>query len=184
MKDWFKRFTDFDDPNKLMPWKDKSPEPQGEHPEDRPEIPIKPGWYFAMYFIMGVGFDTLFPTYVVSRERTLHARRRGWCSSGAILNSTSLVRYRNARTNHETNKPAHVLITEGPYSFSRNPIYLGYMCLFLGLGIFLNNLWIFVLGAPLLATVQVAIIAREEDYLTEKFGEEYGEYCQSVRRWL
>ena len=36
MKDWFKRFTDFDDPNKLMPWKDKSPEPQGETPEDRP----------------------------------------------------------------------------------------------------------------------------------------------------
>ena len=64
MKNRFKKFLDFDDPNKLMPWKDKSPEPQGEEPEDRPEIAIKPAWYFAMYFIMGVGFDTLFPTNV------------------------------------------------------------------------------------------------------------------------
>ncbi len=183
MKDWFKRFTYFDDPNKLMPWKDKSPEPQGEEPEDRPEIPIKPGWYFVMYFIMGVGFDTLFPTYAFP-ENVRFTLGVGLVIAGAVLNSTSLVCYRDTRTNHETNKPAHALITEGPYRFSRNPIYLGYMCLFLGLGIFLNNLWIFVLGAPLLATVQVAIIAREEDYLAEKFGEEYGVYCQSVRRWL
>ena len=183
MKDWFRRFTDFDDPNKLMPWKNKSPEPQGETPEDHPHIPIKPVWYFAMYFIMGVGFDTLFPTYVFP-ENVRFTLGAGLVLAGAVMNSTSLVCYRNARTNHETDKPARVLITDGPYRFSRNPIYLGYICLFLGLGIFLNNLWIFVLGTPLLATVQVAIVAREEDYLTEKFGEEYGEYCQSVRRWL
>ena len=183
MKDCFKKFTDFDDPNKLMPWKDKSPEPQGETPEDRPEIPIKPGWYFAMYFIMGVGFDTLFPTYVFP-EIVRFTLGAGLVFVGAVLNSTSISRFKNAHTNHETNKPARVLITDGPYRFSRNPIYLGFIFLYLGLGIFLNNLWIFVLGAPLLVTVQVVIIAREEDYLTGKFGEEYGEYYQSVRRWL
>ena len=183
MKDRFKKFLDFDDPNKLMPWKNKSPEPQGEEPEDRPEIPIKPGWYFAMYYIMGVGFDTLFPTnfFPESVRFTLGV---GLVLAGAILNSTSLGRFKKARTNHETNKPARVLITDGPYSFSRNPIYLGFMCLYLGLGIFLNNLWIFVLGALLVATIQALIVAREEDYLAGKFGEEYGEYCQSVRRWL
>ena len=136
-----------------------------------------------MYFIMGVGFDTLFPTYAFP-ENVRFTLGVGLVIAGAVLNSTSLVCYRDTRTNHETNKPANALITEGPYRFSRNPIYLGYMCLFLGLGIFLNNLWDIRLGAPLLATVQVAIIAREEDYLTEKFGEDYGEYCQSVRRWL
>ena len=183
MKDRFKKFLDFDDPNKLMPWKNKSPEPQGEEPEDRPEIPIKPGWYFAMYYIMGVGFDTLFPTNVFP-ESVRFTLGVGLVLAGAILNSTSLGRFKKARTNHETNKPARVLITDGPYSFSRNPIYLGFMCLYMGLGIFLNNLWIFVLGAPLVATIQALIVAREEDYLAGKFGEEYGEYCQSVRRWL
>ena len=58
------------------------------------------------------------------------------------------------------------------------------MCLYMGLGIFLNNLWIFVLGAPLVATIQAVIITREEDYLAGKFGEEYGDYCRNVRRWL
>ncbi len=183
MKDRFKKFLDFDDPNKLMPWKNKSPEPQGETPEDRPEIAIKPVWYFTMYFIIGVGFDTLFPTNAFP-ENLRFTLGAGLVLAGAILNSSSIGCLKRHHTNHETNKPARVLITDGPYRFSRNPIYLGFMCLYLGLGIFLNNLWIFVLGAPLFITVQAVIVAREEDYLAGKFGEEYSDYCQSVRRWL
>ena len=183
MKDRFKKFLDFDDPNKLMPWKDKSPEPQGEEPEDRPEIAIKPAWYFVMYFIMGVGFDTLFPTNVFP-EKVRFTLGAGLVLFGAVLNSTSLGCFRKAHTDHATDAPARVLITDGPYRFSRNPIYLAFMCLYMGLGIFLNNLWIFVLGAPLIATLQAVIIRREEDYLAEKFGAEYGEYHLSVRRWL
>ena len=102
MKDRFKKFLDFDDPNKLMPWKDKSPEPQGEEPEDRPEIAIKPAWYFVMYFIMGVGFDTLFPTNVFP-EKVRFTLGAGLVLAGAILNATSLARFRKAHTNHETN---------------------------------------------------------------------------------
>ena len=136
-----------------------------------------------MYFIMGVGFDTLFPTNVFP-EKVRFMLGAGLVLAGAILNSTSLGCFRKAHTNHATDAPARVLITDGPYSFSRNPIYLGFMCLYMGLGIFLNNLWIFVLGAPLVATIQALIVAREEDYLAGKFGEEYGEYCQNVRRWL
>ena len=167
MKDRFKKFLDFDDPNKLMPWKDKSPEPQGEEPEDRPEIAIKPAWYFVMYFIMGVGFDTLFPTNVFPRKCASRSGR-GWCfSAPSSIQPLWGASGKPTRTMRRM-PPARVLITDGPYRFSRNPIYLAFMCLYMGLGIFLNNLWIFVLGAPLIATLQAVIIRREEDYLAGK----------------
>ena len=179
----FQKFLDFDDPNKLMPWKDKSPDPQGETPEDRPEVPIKPAWYFLMYFILGIGFDTLFPTNAFP-ENIRFTLGAGLVLAGAILHSAATGRFRKAGASHATDKPARVLLTDGPYRFSRNPIYLGSLSLYLGLGVFFNNLWIFLLGAPLFITIQVVIVLREEDYLEGKFGEEYRAYRLGVRRWF
>ncbi len=181
--EWFKKFLEFDDQNRLMPWKRKRPEPQGEAPEDHPSVSIKPGWYFMMYFIIGVGFDTLFPTDAFS-ENVRFTLGVSLVLLGAILNASATRRFRRAHTHHEVDKPARALITDGPYRFSRNPIYLGFIALYLGLGVFLNNLWIFVLGAPLTLTIQVVIASREEDYLEGKFGEEYRAYRERVRRWL
>ncbi len=179
----FRKFLDFDDPNRLMPWRRGRPEPQGETPEDRPDIPIKPGWHFTMYFLMGVGFDTLFPTDAFS-ESVRFTLGAGLVLAGAILHASAIGRFRKAGTRHETDKPARALIADGPYRLSRNPIYLGWMSLYLGLGIFFNNLWIVFLGAPLFATLQVAIITREEEYLEGKFGADYRAYREGVRRWL
>ncbi len=183
MKNWFGKLLDSDDPHLLAPWKDKSPEPQGETPEDRPDVSIKPAWYFIIYFIMGVGFDTLFPAQVFpeSMRFTLGA---GLVLLGALLNSTSIARFKKHHTHHALDKPAHTLVTDGPYRFSRNPIYLGYACLYVGLAIFLDNAWIFVLAAPLVATIHVVVVRPEEDYLAGKFGGEYHDYCGRVRPWL
>ena len=81
-------------------------------------------------------------------------------------------------------KPQHMLITSGPYRFSRNPLYLG------------GNVFIF-LGAALLFGSPTALIAtaihiplmdlfirREEKQLEQEFGEEWVRYKNRVRRWL
>lgn len=183
MTGWIRKLLASEDPARLAPWKNRRPEPQGEAPEDRPDVPVKPAWHFIMYFIMGAGFDALFPTDAFS-ENARFTLGTGLVAAGAILHSAAIGRLRKAGTPHATDRPARVLVTGGPYRFSRNPIYLGLISLYLGLGIFLNNLWIFVLGAPLIATIQVVIVAREEDYLEGKFGEEYRAYRKAARRWL
>ena len=67
---------------------------------------------------------------------------------------------------------------------SRNPIYLAFYLLHLGIAIWVNSLW---LVAALIASVAVMagfVIPREEQYLERRFGDEYLDYKRSVRRWV
>jgi len=81
-------------------------------------------------------------------------------------------------------KPTTALVTNGPYRFSRNPLYLSLLLFYLGLAALFNSLWIVVLVVPLLAVMQRGVIAREEIYLERKFGDEYRQYKACVRRWI
>ncbi|MCB0075891.1 MAG: isoprenylcysteine carboxylmethyltransferase family protein [Anaerolineales bacterium] len=81
-------------------------------------------------------------------------------------------------------QPTGRLVTTGPYSRSRNPLYLAAALFFLGLALLLNTVWGVV--ALLLAVVacRYLLIVPEERYLAAKFGADYGAYCASVGRWL
>lgn len=75
------------------------------------------------------------------------------------------------------------LITEGPFRWSRNPIYVGHSLVHAGGAFLIGSLW------PLLTLVPVVlylnrVIQREEARLRALFGEAYDRYCQRVRRWL
>jgi protein-S-isoprenylcysteine O-methyltransferase Ste14 len=76
------------------------------------------------------------------------------------------------------------LLTQGPYAFSRNPMYLGWASMALGLAVLLNSLWLAV--AALLASIYLhtVTIPREEQELQRTFGAEYQAYRRRVRRWL
>jgi protein-S-isoprenylcysteine O-methyltransferase Ste14 len=80
--------------------------------------------------------------------------------------------------------PSPELLLEGPYRFSRNPIYVGMTLIQLGLGLALNNLWISLLAPVSLLIVHFIAVLPEEKYLTEKFGADYKAYLRSVRRYL
>lgn len=84
--------------------------------------------------------------------------------------------------------PAHTdepreLITDGPFQYSRNPLYLSLIVSYLGLTAILNSLW------PLLPLVVLVwyfdrTAKREEAYLEAKFADEFRQYSENVRRWL
>lgn len=80
--------------------------------------------------------------------------------------------------------PSPELLLEGPFRFTRNPMYLGMTLFQLGLGLTVNNLWISLLAAPALFIVHVIAVLPEEKYLTKKFGENYKAYLVKVRRYL
>ncbi len=96
-----------------------------------------------------------------------------------------LRRFRRARTPFfDIRKPASVLITDGPYRFSRNPSYVSLTLLYLGVGIILNNGWILLLVVPVLLVMDLWVVRKEERHLETKFGENYLRYKAAVRRWL
>ena len=89
-----------------------------------------------------------------------------------------------ARTPVVPVRPARVVVTDGPFRFTRNPMYLGFTSAYLGLALLLNQAWPIVVLPLVLVVLRRFVIRREEAHLRAKFGEEYERYCRSVRRWL
>jgi protein-S-isoprenylcysteine O-methyltransferase Ste14 len=81
-------------------------------------------------------------------------------------------------------KPTPELVFRGPYRFTRNPMYMGLTFIQTGLGFALGNLWISILAPVALLVVHLIAVLPEEQYLAQKFGASYRDYCQRVRRYL
>jgi protein-S-isoprenylcysteine O-methyltransferase Ste14 len=101
-----------------------------------------------------------------------------------VLFLSSVRRFKAAGTPIPGNKPTTAIVRSGPYQWSRNPIYLAFSILQLGIACWLNNLWVLgTLGAAW-GLMTGVVIAKEERYLERKFGAEYLEYKAKVRRWI
>lgn len=94
------------------------------------------------------------------------------------------IHFRRARTPiHPRRKPT-TLITDGPFAYSRNPIYLGMVLIALGWAVHLST-FIALLVVPIFAgIIQRRFIAGEEFHIERALGEEWRAYAARVRRWL
>jgi protein-S-isoprenylcysteine O-methyltransferase Ste14 len=81
---------------------------------------------------------------------------------------------------HETRR----LVTSGPYAYTRNPIYLGLIALYVAASLGLRLVGPLLLLPLLVAFLQSGVISREERYLAALFPQEYAEYRNSVGRWI
>ncbi len=82
------------------------------------------------------------------------------------------------------NRPVNDLMLDGPFRFTRNPLYLALALLQAGVGLIAGNAWILLMLAPALLYVRFFVIAREEAYLARRFGQSYLDYQARVRRWF
>jgi len=80
--------------------------------------------------------------------------------------------------------PTSKVVTTGVFSVSRNPLYLGGVCILVGIALALNLPWVLVLLLPAVVACHYVLIAPEERYLAAKFGEEYHAYAATVHRWI
>ncbi len=103
---------------------------------------------------------------------------------GLALVAWTIRTMRAHRTQVNPFLPTSELVTDGPFRWSRNPIYLGFCLAYLGAGFALRAGWV-VLFFPLVAAVlDVGVIRREERYLRRLFGPAYEAYRAKVRRWV
>jgi protein-S-isoprenylcysteine O-methyltransferase Ste14 len=105
-------------------------------------------------------------------------------ASSAGLFAWSFLWFARQKTTIIPDKPAHALVLDGPFRFTRNPLYLAMALLTMGAGLWLNTWWVLLLLLPAVAIVDRYVIAREEAYLRRRFGIEYDAYIARVRRWL
>jgi protein-S-isoprenylcysteine O-methyltransferase Ste14 len=106
------------------------------------------------------------------------------CATALFLALWALFSFRAAHTHVEPHKPTTALVVVGPYRFSRNPIYLGFLLLGLGLALVFSNPWGLLMLPLLWAALRWLVIAVEEAFLTRRFGAPYLAYTAQVRRWI
>ncbi len=75
-------------------------------------------------------------------------------------------------------------VMDGPFKFSRHPMYLGMVVLLLGVAIVLGSLITFVIPLGFFMNMEIAFISVEEDAMEKAFGQEYLNYKKRVRRWV
>jgi len=76
------------------------------------------------------------------------------------------------------------LVTEGAFAASRNPMYLGLLCLLLALAIFYGTLTALIIVPAFIWYMTEFQIKPEEEALRRIFGADYGSYQKRVRRWI
>ena len=79
---------------------------------------------------------------------------------------------------------ADALFTRGMFSLCRNPLYTGNILGFLGLFMMHGNPITLVLGFSSYLLIYVAMVMAEEEYLLQRFGQPYADYCAKVPRWI
>jgi protein-S-isoprenylcysteine O-methyltransferase Ste14 len=112
----------------------------------------------------------------------------GWLGGGIVFASLVLHFWSTvtlARCERQ-GSAASTPVTDGPFRYVRNPIYLAGITLLLGVGLLYSPWRAMDLGLPLLLLVyfHLAVIRVEEPELRRRFSSQYEEYCERVRRWL
>ena len=96
----------------------------------------------------------------------------------------SVGKFRASGTPVPGNQPTTAIVRVGPYRLSRNPIYLAFSLLHLGIAIWANSLWLVATLIAAILVMALVVIPREERYLERRFGADYLDYKNSVRRWI
>ncbi|MGD8262652.1 MAG: isoprenylcysteine carboxylmethyltransferase family protein [Desulfobacterales bacterium] len=84
----------------------------------------------------------------------------------------------------DPNRPTTQIVEEGPFKFSRNPMYLSLVLVLFALSVLLLSLWFFLSAISLWLLFDRVAVAAEELYLEQKFGNRYVEYKSKARRWI
>jgi len=103
---------------------------------------------------------------------------------GFLLGMGAFLEFRNARTTVDPHGSSQQVVTSGIYRFTRNPIYLGFLLMVIGLPLNSGLYWGVVMAPFYIFLMNRLVIEHEEDYLEKKFGKTYASYKAQVRRWL
>jgi protein-S-isoprenylcysteine O-methyltransferase Ste14 len=103
---------------------------------------------------------------------------------GFVIGLLGFREVHRAGSNVDPYKPVTAIVTGGPYRFTRNPMYLGFVLQYVGISALFNALLPILLLPALQQLMRRGVIEREERYLERKFGEEYLQYKGRVRRWI
>jgi protein-S-isoprenylcysteine O-methyltransferase Ste14 len=149
---------------------------------DHPDLPYKPPLAFVAALLLGV---------LVHRWWPRSARPEGWMPLGvtvillgAAILAWAKVVFDRQHTPLEPWKSTVAIVDDGPFAYSRNPVYIAFAAIQVGVGLWSDRLAVVLLTVVPVALTAALIVPREERYLRRKFGGAYDAYCARVGRWF
>jgi protein-S-isoprenylcysteine O-methyltransferase Ste14 len=154
-----------------------------EQTEATSGVRVAPPLFYLAGLAAGIGLELAFPI-----DGPPTAVRIAVAAAAVLvsifLDGGAMARFQRAGTNIIPFKPTTALVTDGPYRFTRNPMYVGMAALYVAIAVGFGLIWALILLPAVLLAVDRLVIAREEPYLEGLFGERYLEYKRRVRRWI
>jgi protein-S-isoprenylcysteine O-methyltransferase Ste14 len=150
---------------------------------DNPGVIAPPPLIYAAALAAGLLLNRRYRIPFLPRPLT---RALGWplVIGGLAVGFLGSREMRRAETNLDPYKPTTAIVTEGPYRFTRNPLYLSMILIYGGISALANALPPVLLIPIVQHLMRRGVIEREERYLERKFGDEYLQYKTRVRRWI
>jgi len=103
---------------------------------------------------------------------------------GIFINLVADRAFQAASTTVKPFEESSALLTDGVFRITRNPMYLGFVLILLGIAILLRSLSPYLIIIVFVYLIQKVYISTEEKMLAEKFGTDWQKYRQITRRWL
>lgn len=144
---------------------------------------VHPTIFIVLWFAIGFGLERLLRLELPAAS-ALTPVKYGLFLVGGVLFLWSALALHRSDTTMEHGAPTTALVTRGPYSFSRHPIYLALVLILLALAIQAASVWFVLLTAVFWLAVQMLTVRREEAYLATEFPEQFARYRHSVRQWI
>lgn len=157
-----------------------------DSPDRGPAVPVPPPLLFVAGWIGAWLVNRRIPFAIDGAGASVAQQAIGsvLLVGGLAFMVWGMATFARSRTPVVPVRPARLVVTGGPYRFSRNPMYLGITIGYVGLAALLNQAWPLVMLPIVLVVLSGVVIEREERHLRAKFGAEYDAYAARVRRWL
>ncbi|MGQ0657071.1 MAG: methyltransferase family protein [Chromatiales bacterium] len=151
--------------------------------QDNAGVVAPPPLIYLAAVLAGYGLSWVLPAlpWLSSLPRSLGA---SIVILGVVLLAWGFIALSRAGTAVNPYQPTTALVTQGPYRYSRNPLYVALTLLHAGFALWLHDAWILLTVIPAVLVVHYGVVLREERYLLQKFGEAYRSYQSQARRWL
>ena len=146
-------------------------------------VRFPPPIIYAVFCGAGLTLDEFWPQLPLEWRFVSSA---GWALIAAafLLMTICVVYMRRARTTIRPDRPTDAIVSGGPFAYSRNPIYIGWLILYFGVALVWGGGYTLILAIPCAAVIHRYAIMREERYLERTFGTAYTDYTARVRRYL
>lgn len=103
---------------------------------------------------------------------------------GITLNLIADQSFKRHQTTVKPFDSSSILITEGVFQWSRNPMYLGMTLILLGIVTLLGSISPFIVLCLFVILMDVVFIRPEEAKMEKEFGDAFRQYKQKIRRWI